>query len=97
MGSNMVVFVTSALGRVALLMVALLLLWQADKGAGGTPTMKSFTIAGVSWGWRVWRQWLTRATATQVVDDERVDAHSTPAPGQGDRTHRDHPFETPSK
>ena len=96
MGSDMVVFVTSALGRLALLLIALRLLWLADAGAGATPTMKSFTIAGLSWGCRVGRQWLARPSATQGADNKRLDDHATPASEQG-RAHRDHPFETPSK
>ena len=61
MVSNAVVFLTSTLGRIALLVAALLLLRQAANGVQAAPTMKSFTISGVRWGWRAWQSWRARA------------------------------------
>ena len=65
-GLNAVAFVTLAPGRVALLLVALVLVQTAGRGARGS-TMRSFTICGVRSVWRLLAQGLRpRSTPTDT-------------------------------
>jgi hypothetical protein len=55
---TMVAFITSEIGRLALLVVAFVLVQQAGRGARGGSTLPSFTLLGVRRGWSTVRQWL---------------------------------------